>query len=131
MLKIPQMLLFLCSARKKSDINKEIFNSGSPENCYQLKPLAQRVASQVGEDVKIEWYGDKDVRSYNVSFEKIRQLGFFAKHDAEYGVNEILVKLESGDLDKTIKTITLDWYNEISKWHKIINSMEINGKLIQ
>ena len=81
------------------------------KTCYQLKPLAQRVASQVGEDVKIEWYGDKDVRSYNVSFEKIRQLGFFAKHDAEYGVNEILVKLESGDLDKTIKTITLDWYN--------------------
>jgi nucleoside-diphosphate-sugar epimerase len=122
-------IIFMLDQRVE-EINKEIFNSGSPDNCYQLKPLAERVAKAVGEDVVIEWYGDKDIRSYNVSFEKIRSLGFYAKHQAEYGVNEILTKLESRELDKTIKTITLDWYNEISKWHEVIKAMEIDGKLI-
>jgi nucleoside-diphosphate-sugar epimerase len=114
----------------KGLINGEIFNSGSPENVYQLRPLAERVAAVIGNDVKIEWYGDKDIRSYNVSFEKIRQLGFFAKYKAEDGVSEILMKLESGELDKTLKTITLDWYNEITKWHKIIGGLEINGRMV-
>ena len=122
-------ILFMLGQRVE-EINKEIFNSGSPDNCYQLKPLAERVAKAVGKDVVIEWYGDKDIRSYNVSFEKIRSLGFYAKHQAEYGVNEILTKLELGELDKTIKTITLDWYNEISKWHEVMKDLEINGKLI-
>tara|TARA_B100001063_G_scaffold1680_1_gene1226 strand:+ start:2565 stop:3584 length:1020 start_codon:yes stop_codon:yes gene_type:complete len=111
-------------------INGEIFNSGSPENVYQLKPLAERIAEVVGDDVEIEWYGDKDIRSYNVSFEKIRKLGFFAKYKAEDGAIEILEKLKSGDLEKNIKTITLDWYNEITKWHEIVNSMEIDGRMI-
>ncbi len=123
-------IIFMLS-QDKSLINGEIFNSGSPENVYQLKPLAERVAAVVGEDVKIEWYGDKDIRSYNVSFEKIRNLGFFAKFKAEDGVSEILEKLESGDLDKTIKTITLEWYNEITKWHETIKDMEIDGIMIQ
>ena len=111
-------------------INGEIFNSGSPENVYQLRPLAERVAAVVGKDVKIDWYGDKDIRSYNVSFEKIRKLGFFAQHEAEDGVSEILLKLEAGELDKTLKTITLDWYNEITKWHKIIGGLEIDGRMV-
>ena len=113
-----------------SDINSEIFNSGSAENVYQLKPLAERVAAVVGDDVEIEWYGDKDVRSYNVSFDKIKNLGFNAKFKAEDGVGEILQKLESGELEKSLKTITLDWYNEITRWHEIVNSLEINGRMI-
>lgn len=111
-------------------INGEIFNSGSPENVYQLKSLAERIAEAVGDDVEIQWYGDKDMRSYNVSFEKIRKLGFFAKYLAEDGAIEILEKLKSGDLEKDIKTITLDWYNELTKWHEIVNSMEIDGRMI-
>lgn len=111
-------------------INGEIFNSGSPENVYQLKTLAERVAAVVGDDVKIEWYGDKDIRSYNVAFDKIRNLGFIAKYKAEDGVSEILLKLESGELDRNLKTITLDWYKEITKWHEIIKDLESNGRLL-
>jgi len=122
-------IIFILS-QDPNNINGEIFNSGSPENVYQLKPLAERVAAVVGDDVKIEWYGDKDIRSYNVSFEKIRKLGFHAKLQAEDGVSEILKKLESGELEKNLKTITLDWYNEITKWHEVIKGLEINGRMI-
>ncbi len=122
-------IIFMISQPKEL-INREIFNAGSPENVYQLKPLAKRVADVIGSDVKIKWYGEKDTRSYNVSFEKIQNLGFQAKFKVEDGVSEILLKLESGDLDKTKKTITLDWYNEITKWHKIIKDIELNGKIV-
>ncbi len=122
-------IIYMLSQTKEL-INGEIFNAGSPENVYQLRPLAERVADVIGKDVKIKWYGEKDKRSYNVSFEKIRKLGFFAKLKVEDGVTEILSKLESGDLDKTKKTITLDWYNEITKWHEAIKELELDGKLV-
>ena len=112
------------------DINGQIFNSGSSENVYQLKPLAERIATLIGDDVKLEWYGDKDIRSYNVSFDKIKELGFTAKLEAEDGVAEIVEKLDSGKLEKTIKTITLDWYNEITKMHQLVNEMAIDGIMI-
>jgi len=121
--------IFLLS-QKKVNINGEIFNVGSPENCYQLENLAKKVASVIGDDVSIVWYGDPDVRSYNVSFDKIEKLGFKAKYVAEDGVKEILSKLVDGSLDKTIKTITLDWYKKIDYWHKIIKELEIDGLLI-
>ncbi len=99
----------------KDLINNEIFNAGSKHNVYQLGDLAKRVAQAVGEDVSIEWYGDKDTRSYNVSFNKIEEIGFKTKLSAEDGVKELVSKLEKGELKKTKKTITLDWYSELSK----------------
>lgn len=123
-------MIFMLEQESKQ-INGEIFNSGSSENVYQLKSLAERIASYIGSDVKLEWYGDKDIRSYNVSFEKIKELGFSAKLVAEDGVSEIVEKLNSGKLDKTIKTITLDWYNEITKWHQRINDMAIDGMMLK
>ena len=112
------------------DINGQIFNSGSSENVYQLKPLAERIASLIGDDVKLEWYGDKDIRSYNVSFDKIKDLGFTTKLVAEDGVAEIVEKLNSGKTEKTIKTITLDWYNEITKMDQFVKDMTIDGIMI-
>ncbi len=112
------------------DINGEIFNSGSEANCYQIGNLAEKIAKVVGEDVEIEWYGDTDIRSYNVSFKKIKDLGFDAQYTAEDGALEILDKLESGQLDKTIKTITLDWYVELTEWHKKIKDLELNNSMI-
>ena len=112
-------------------INGNIFNSGSSENVYQLKSLAERVASFVGDDVNLEWYGDRDIRSYNVSFEKIKQLGFSADLVAEDGVAEILEKLNSGKLDKTMKTITLDWYKEITRLHELVNELAIDGIMLK
>ncbi len=113
-----------------SKINGEIFNVGSKSNVYQLGKLAEKVASTIGSDIEIEWYGDKDTRSYNVSFEKIKKLGFAARYEAEYGVQEIISKLESGELKKTTKTITLEWYELLTNWHKAILEVDKNGSLI-
>ena len=69
-------------------------------------------------------------RSLNVSFKKLADLGFKTKYEAEDGVKEILSKLESGELEKTKKTITLEWYSLLSKWHSILQEIDLNGTLI-
>ena len=95
-----------------------------------MKPLAEKVAETVPREVSIEWYGDPDHRSYRVSFNKIESLGFKAKHIAEDGVREICDALEKGLLDKTDKTITLKWYQELVKWNQIINQVQLDGGII-
>ncbi len=118
-----------------SKINGELFNIGSAENNYQLGPLgemvAKAVAEKIGEDVEVEWYGDPDHRSYSVNFEKVEKtLNWKAKWNAKMGAQDIVDKLESGELQKNTQTITLDWYNELIKWHKIIKNAEMYGGIL-
>lgn len=98
-------------------INQEIFNVGSIENVCQIKRLGQDVAQTVGNitghDINVEWYGDPDHRSYRVEFKKIEDLGYKVDYSIVDGVAEICKCLENGTLEKTEKTITLDWYQKI------------------
>lgn len=123
-----QMFMLTADAGK---VNGQIFNIGSPENNYQLGPLAEKVAAIVPRDVKIEWYGDPDHRSYRVSFEKVYALGYRALYRAEDGVREISEALEAGVTDRTIKTITLDWYRELTTWHERIRQVEMYGGVLR
>ena len=112
-----------------SKVNGQIFNVGSKENSYQLGPLAEIVKDTIG-NVEIEWYGDADLRSYRVSFDKIESLGYKATKTAEDGVKEILTKLEDGSLTKSADTITLDWYMKLTEWHKRIKEIEKYGGIL-
>lgn len=122
--------IFMLSA-DPAKINGQIFNVGSEDNNYQLGPLAQKVAEIVPRDVRIEWYGDPDHRSYRVSFNKIYGLGYRALYRAEDGVKEIAEALESGRIDRTTKTITLDWYRELVSWHERIRQVEMYGGVLR
>lgn len=127
------MCLLLNSEPAK--INKEVFNVGSASNNYQIGELGGYIAQVVGEYLKcnipIEWYGDPDHRSYKVSFDKIEKvLGWQAQWEAKAGAEEILEKLISGKLVKSSETITLDWYQELVKWQKIIKNVEMYGGIL-
>lgn len=115
----------------RDKINGQTFNVGSDENNYQLRQLAEEVANTVPRDVELEWYGDPDHRSYRVGFGKIEGLGYKAGRTARDGVREICGALESGKLDKTTETLTLNWYQELVKWHKIIKEVEMYGGIIE
>jgi len=126
--------VFMLSAEPEK-INGRIFNVGSEANNHQLAALAETVAGIVAGaiqgDVDIEWYGDPDHRSYRVNFAKVESLGFKAQYTAEDGVREIVEKLESGALDKSTVTLTLDWYQSLVKWHKIIKDVEMYGGIVE
>lgn len=114
----------------RDKVNGEIFNVGSDANNYQIGPLGQRVADRVPGDVEIEWYGDPDHRSYRVCFDKIEALGYRATRTAEDGVDEICSALEAKQTDKTLRTITLDWYRALRDWHRIVRDTEIDGAML-
>lgn len=114
-----------------SKVNGQVFNVGSETNNYQLGPLAEKVAATVPRDVKIEWYGDADHRSYRVSFDKIYSLGYKALYHAEDGVKELCEALASGKVERTPQTITLDWYRELTTWHERMRSLEMYGGVLK
>lgn len=111
-------------------INGQRFNVGANAHNYQLGPLAEIVVKSVPKDIKIEWYGDPDHRSYRVSFDKIAALGFKARYGAQEGAQEIYEALESKKAERSTKTITLEWYKELVKWHRIIKEVEMYGGIL-
>ena len=112
-------------------VNGRIFNVGSAANVYQIGPLGELVARRVPREVEIEWYGDPDRRSYRVAFDRIEALGWRAETTAEDGVAEICEALEAGTVDKTVQTVTLDWYRELARWHGIIREVEMYGGIVE
>lgn len=112
-------------------VNGQIFNVGSESNTYQIGPLGKIVAECMPKPVEIEWYGDPDHRSYRVAFNKIEALGYRAEKTAADGVAEICQALESGKVDRTTKTITLDWYQELTRWHRLVREVEMYGGMVE
>ena len=123
-------MVFLLEADAAA-VNGQKYNVGSNNNNYQLGPLAEIICKTLPKDIKIEWYGDPDRRSYRVSFDKIESLGFKTRYGAREGALELYAALESGKLRKTPQSITLDWYKELVKWHKIIKEVEMYGGIIE
>ena len=117
-------------AADPAKVNGQIFNVGSDGNTYQIGPLGRLVAGYVPKEVEVEWYGDPDERSYRVAFDKIEDLGYRTELTAADGVAEICEALEAGSVDKTVRTITLDWYRELARWHRTIREVEMYGGIV-
>jgi nucleoside-diphosphate-sugar epimerase len=111
-------------------VSGRIFNVGSDGNNYQLRPLAELIRAALPREIRIEWYGDPDHRSYRVAFGRIEALGWRAELTAADGAREIFERLEAGTLDRTTETITLAWYQELVRWHRIIRSVELDGGIL-
>jgi hypothetical protein len=88
------------------------------------------VAKHVPRPVEIEWYGDPDHRSYRVAFDRVETLGWRAEMGAEDCVAEICAALDKGLIDKTPKTITLEWYKALEDWHRIVREVELHGGIL-
>lgn len=113
-------------------VGGEIFNIGSSRDNYQLGGLAEEIARALPKEVKIEWYGEADHRSYRVSCDKIaRVLNWQPLRTIAEGVREIHDALCEGRLVRSEQTITLKWYQELSKWYKIVKEREMYGGMIQ
>jgi len=122
--------MFMLEADRER-VNGQIFNVGSVTDTWQIGPLGDLVASCVPKEVEIDWYGDPDHRSYRVAFDKVEALGYTTEWTAADGVAEICEALEAGTVDRTPQTITLDWYKELVRWHRLIGDVEMYGGIVE
>jgi len=92
---------FLTAAVAPHDlVSGEVFNVGSNENNFTISETAAIVAAEIP-GTEIDHHDTvEDLRSYRVSFDKIRHvLGFTARHSIEDGVREIRELLSSSAID--------------------------------
>lgn len=112
-------------------VSGEIFNVGSDEQNFQIVSLAEKVAMALGEQFVPAWYGEPDHRSYQVSFAKIRnQLDFIPAFTPEDAVREIAQALDTEQVSPSSKTRTVEWYKELIHWHRILQEVELDGRLL-
>jgi nucleoside-diphosphate-sugar epimerase len=112
-------------------VNGEIFNVGSNEQNFQILPLARRVSEAVGVPFRHEWYGDPDHRSYQVSFDKIREtLSFEAQYTPEDAARDIYEALEKGVVEPSPKTRTVEWYRTLIEWRELLDDVLLDGTLL-
>jgi nucleoside-diphosphate-sugar epimerase len=126
---IARAQIFMLRA-SKNKIKGQVFNVGSDDNNYQLGILAEIICEVLPKEVKIDWYGEADRRSYRVNFNKIEALGWKARCTARDGAIEIYEKLEAGTVDRTTVNITLEWYQTLTRWHQIIKQVELHGGIV-
>ena len=114
----------------KDKINGEIFNVGSDEQNFQILPLAQEVAKALKIPFKKKWYGDPDLRSYKISFKKVRYtLGYKTKYSVRTASKEIHMALKKGMLRDDLKTRTVEWYKYLLESKEILDSITIKNKI--
>ena len=119
---------------KSTEFNKEIFNIGL--NNYTILNLAHIVRDAIQSNsshlIEVEIApDDSDSRNYNVNFEKMnRILNLEPKIDVVEGVLEIYKALRLGIVDTSSKTNTVQWYRNIIDSKKLIESIQLNGRLI-
>lgn len=116
----------------KKDVSGEIFNVGSNDQNYQITDLAHMVAKQLP-DAKIHNTGDDmDYRSYNLNFDKIRNvLNFKAAYTADNGIKEVINALKEKIIEfENPKGYTLQWYMSLMEWEKRIKELTYQNKII-
>ena len=115
---------------KTNLVNKEIFNVGLDN--FQIKNLAYLVREELPFSVEIDVApDDADKRDYNVVFKKAEEkLGFKAKVDVTQGIKEIYHALKSGKVDVGPKTVTVQWYRNILEAKQLLDSVELDGRVI-
>jgi len=113
-------------------INGEVFNVGSDDQNVQIMPLARLVADACELPFEYEWYGDPDVRSYRVSFQKIAdKLGFECLYSPKAGAKEVFDAIKNDEVDPDDpRWITVKWYKHIMEMRDFIKEIELDGTLL-
>lgn len=118
--------------RAPSEINGRVFNIGSSEHNYQVLSLAYIVRENIPFPVDLDIVpDDSDTRNYNVAFTRAeRDLGFHARRTPADGAREIYEALKLGRVDTGLKTITVKWYQHIMEAKRLVDGLEIEGRLL-
>lgn len=118
--------------RAPSEISGRVFNIGTSEHNYQVLSLAYIVRESVPFPVTLDVVpDDSDARNYLVSFTRAEQeLGFRARLTPGDGAREIYEALKLGRVDTGIKTVTVKWYQHLIDAKRLVDGLEIDGRLL-
>lgn len=115
----------------KKKVNKETFNVGSNDQNYQIYPLAKLIGNSIGVPYETEWYGEPDIRSYRVNFDKIRNvLGFKTEYTPREGAREIYEALQNGVITDSPKTSVIKWYKYLLESYRLMNEVVMRNTII-
>ena len=111
-------------------VNGEVFNVGSDEQNYRIIDLAKEVCRALGHDpgecIELRPQ-DVDVRSYRVSFAKIRErLGFRPRYTIADGAREVWKALEEGRVKPSTRNWTVKRYQELLERYPDILAKPLN-----
>ena len=113
-------------------VNGQIFNVGSNEQNIQIFDLAKLVAEGCNLPFNYAWYGDRDTRSYRVSFNKIKDtLNYRPQTTIKEGAKNIFDALKEGRLNPDDpRMITVKWYKHLLEMQQFLKDTEIDGVLL-
>jgi nucleoside-diphosphate-sugar epimerase len=115
----------------KEKINGQLFNVGSNEQNYQIMQCAELVAQGLNQPFKFEWYGAPDHRSYQVNFEKVKQvLNFYPDWTADKAAAEIAEALTTGAIKADEVTKTVSWYANLINLEKKFKDLAPDGYML-
>ena len=90
----------IAAIENSGNISGEVYNVGDNEQNYTKKDLAGMVQKHIPSSTIEVIETKQDPRNYKVSFDKIKnKLNFNISKTAEDGIDEILYKIKSGELD--------------------------------
>jgi nucleoside-diphosphate-sugar epimerase len=113
------------------EINRQIFNVGSEDQNFQIRPLAETVAGAMSNPPALEWYGDADARSYRVKFDKVQHaVGFRPSLGPADAVKEIETALRSGEVTAGPRTSTVGWYQHLLSDHAAGEQVALHGAIL-
>jgi nucleoside-diphosphate-sugar epimerase len=112
-------------------VNGQLFNIGSDAQNYQIRDLAETVASSMARRPVVEWYGTPDTRSYRVSFNKAHEvLGFGATRTPADAAKEIEGALAAGELTDDLSTKTVEWYKHLISDQRAREEVSLRGSFL-
>ena len=110
----------------------QVLNVGSTANNVRIVNLAYRVRDLVPGTEIVMASGDPDLRDYNVSFDKIRDvLDFTPSHGIEDAVQEILGALHDGSIDPDERRwYTLKQYQFLAEVERTFGAVAMDGRIL-
>jgi len=114
-----------------SAIRGQVFNVGSDEQNYQIARLAELVAGSMATRPTLEWYGDPDRRSYQVSFRRAREeLHFAPQLNPVDAAKEIESALATGTLVPSMQHKTVEWYRHLMSDRTAGEAVALHGVVL-
>jgi len=109
----------------------QTFNVGSNQLNMTIGDLAGLVAKRFPFARVHNVPDGPDMRSYNLSFGKLRTWYDLPMMSVEKGIAEVEAAINGGAVDGTDpRTVTLGWYKSLLTWEKTLNDVRLDGRVL-